>query len=546
MASDNFRIQPYKLPDFSDSDNEGQGSSFEAPPESDPASDFKPLAFNSEGDAQSDFTQPETEQSDTNKKIELSENFKSNEFIQEESLLTNAEAYAKTIREGAELYSEQLKAEADNRYAEAERIKQEADEIKLAAEENARQLIQNATAQVQQIRDEGYQDGFQQGQNDGMNQRYADSEALAQQVESVLSQLKNLRNIVRFQAEQDMVQMALLIAKKVVIEEITARPEIVDEITKDLLRETDTLGKVRAFVNPDDYEFLMNSKANLEKYMDEEQALILQPSLEAEPGSIFIETDEDLVNFTFQKQFEDVEELLSRKLSERHAGMYNVDIDSYDMASLPEAPISDENGISEENYSDETISDMDQRTTEVLDDAENLDAGTEEASLPELLSDTEENILQKDDSDDPESTQQDFAVDYQEQTTQFEEPSETQINEFESGETIETSQENFADETTGEPQGDEAFYPDTEPDEPTGFETEDVLERTEAESQSTEEIVQDESFDTIEDETTFSEENNIETPSEENISFEEEIEEQIEVPPDNENVTETEEFMAES
>jgi hypothetical protein len=62
---------------------------------------------------------------------------------------------------------------------------------------------------------------------------------------------------------------------------------------------------------------------------------VLKVNQEAEPGSIFIETDDDVLNFTFQQQFEQIEEELSQRLAERQVQMHSVDMDAYDFA-VPE------------------------------------------------------------------------------------------------------------------------------------------------------------------------------------------------------------------
>ena len=53
-----------------------------------------------------------------------------------------------------------------------------------------------------------------------IEKRYTEAAPLVERVEEVLGQLASLRQIVRFQGEQELVQMALLLAKRVVIEEI--------------------------------------------------------------------------------------------------------------------------------------------------------------------------------------------------------------------------------------------------------------------------------------------------------------------------------------
>ena len=151
----------------------------------------------------------------------------------------------------------------------------------------------------------------------------------------VIEQLSNLRQVVRFQAEQELVQLAVLIAKQVVVQELMINPEMLQNILVKALREIESKGKIQVFLHPEDYEFMKNTGVNLDQYMGEEQTLVLKVNQEAEPGSIFIETDDDVLNFTFQQQFEQIEEELSQRLAERQVQMHSVDMDAYDFA-VPE------------------------------------------------------------------------------------------------------------------------------------------------------------------------------------------------------------------
>jgi hypothetical protein len=46
-----------------------------------------------------------------------------------------------------------------------------------------------------------------------------------------------------------------------------------------------------------------------------------------------MESDEEVINFHFQKRFEELEELLSNELSERHARLEEVDMDAYNYSN---------------------------------------------------------------------------------------------------------------------------------------------------------------------------------------------------------------------
>ena len=68
-------------------------------------------------------------------------------------------------------------------------------------------MIDEARAEVQGIKDEAFKEGFEKGLQEGIEKRYTEAAPLVERVEEVLGQLANLRQIVRFQGEQELVQM---------------------------------------------------------------------------------------------------------------------------------------------------------------------------------------------------------------------------------------------------------------------------------------------------------------------------------------------------
>ncbi|MBF0287805.1 MAG: hypothetical protein HQM14_08305 [SAR324 cluster bacterium] len=356
------QIQVYDLPEFTtdtpepaedeeESESAGQDLFAEdtedegGPPPVDPGAGFNPAVFETgtRDQAGKVIEIKEEAVNEEDEMIATSERFSSTEFTVETTLLTNSENYAETIREGARIYSERMHKEADDIHQKAEDVLKEAEAIKQAAEEEKNKLIAEAEAQVESIKDTAYQEGLAAGQISGTDLRYKELEPQVAQINDLIEQLSRLRQIIRFQGEQELLQLATLIAKKVVYEELTVNPEVLYNITRLSIQEIESLGKIRILVHPDDYDFLVNAKAKLEQYIKEEQTLVIRPNIDAEPGGILIETDETIINFHFQKQFEHIEEVLSRALNERQSHLHSVDMDAHDFSLPPtEAATEDE------------------------------------------------------------------------------------------------------------------------------------------------------------------------------------------------------------
>jgi flagellar assembly protein FliH len=298
-------------------------------------SSFKPLTFDVEGGS-ADFVAAVSVDAENGKtdaeKIQLSKGFKNVEFFQENSLLTNAEEFAKSIRSGAKLYKTQLLSKIEEQASDTERIYQETISENQEAEKERKNLLSSTKEKVEEIKSKAYQEGFESGIQQGIQQRYDEAEPLVSQISSVLAQLNSLRQVVRFQAEEELVKLALQIAKNVVAKEIKLNNSVIKNIVQAALQETEVQGKIYLFLHPDDYEFLVDSKSDLERYLSDEQSLVLRQNPEMKAGSIYVESDEEIISRSIDGQFDKLEESLTQQTENRHSHLTEVDIDAHDFS----------------------------------------------------------------------------------------------------------------------------------------------------------------------------------------------------------------------
>ncbi|MDP7621240.1 MAG: FliH/SctL family protein, partial [SAR324 cluster bacterium] len=144
-----------------------------------------------------------------------------------------------------------------------------------------------------------------------------------------------LRKVVRFQAEKELVKLALQISKNIVAEEIKLNQNVIKNIVQSALQETEVQGKIYLYLNPDDYEFLLKSKTELECYLSEEQNLVIRQNPEMTPGSINVESDEEIISRSIEEQFKLIEDNLNEQIENRQAHLNKVDIDAHDFNLTP-------------------------------------------------------------------------------------------------------------------------------------------------------------------------------------------------------------------
>ena len=168
---DQSDFKPFTLTDFevdiappsisasstSEKENGEDGASISGVEVSDSLASFRPLTFDVEGDS-AEFISAVSADSENVKtdaeKIQLSKGFKTAEFFQENSLLTNAEDFAESIRSGAKLYKTQLLTQIEEQASNTERIFQKTVTENQEAEQERKNLLSSTEEKVEEITDQ--------------------------------------------------------------------------------------------------------------------------------------------------------------------------------------------------------------------------------------------------------------------------------------------------------------------------------------------------------------------------------------------------------
>ncbi|MDT8446773.1 MAG: FliH/SctL family protein [bacterium] len=245
--------------------------------------------------------------------------FTSNAFVEEGSLLTNVEEYSKRIRSEADRQAKLIMRNADLALSEAEETLAHAQIRREEAEKDALAMVEKAEASVEEIERAAYEVGHAKGYEAGLELARKDSAELAVQVTDLLAELKDLRITLAHQHETEIVQQTLLMAKKVVHEELKTRPEFVLNLIKTALKHFEGLGKVRITVHPVEYDFLAKHKPELEAYLEEGQYLTFRKSESVSASGPVVETDFARVQMDLNQQFEEIERVLGDCLDERRS-----------------------------------------------------------------------------------------------------------------------------------------------------------------------------------------------------------------------------------
>jgi flagellar assembly protein FliH len=120
----------------------------------------------------------------------------------------------------------------------------------------AQGIIKEAKSKAQHIERQAYEEGFLQGQKDGREVGERSLEQQVQQFQDLVNALVQEKEELYRQRELELVDLVLLISRKVVVRELKIQPEAIQEIVAagfNLLSDSED---VKLHINPQDHELL--------------------------------------------------------------------------------------------------------------------------------------------------------------------------------------------------------------------------------------------------------------------------------------------------
>lgn len=210
-----------------------------------------------------------------------------------EAAKSAAEREAEAILNEARLAAAQILAQA------------EAQAAGLLAQE--RQNVQALlAAEAEQAKALGYQDGMAEG----IRQAEADCAGMLQAGEEQYRSAVEERRRYLAEAEPMIVDLALEIAKKIIIRESSADRSFVVDVVRTALEELHDGGKVEVRVHPDDHEVVQQSREQLRKAVPGQSELLIIKDLSVEAGGCVVCTAFGNIDARIDTQLEEVRKAL--------------------------------------------------------------------------------------------------------------------------------------------------------------------------------------------------------------------------------------------
>ncbi len=136
-----------------------------------------------------------------------------------------------------------------------EEAEAEAKKILLAAQQEAEQLIATAQMQVDTIKQQAHEQGLQEARAQVDSEVNAAVEVLRSKLTNTLNELEQVYGLIATRAEQDLVQLSLAMARKIVHREVQTDRDIVLTLARVALSRLHPRAVATVRLHPDDYAY---------------------------------------------------------------------------------------------------------------------------------------------------------------------------------------------------------------------------------------------------------------------------------------------------
>jgi flagellar assembly protein FliH len=212
---------------------------------------------------------------------------------------------------------------AEKNEQELQRALEEADIIRKEANEEYEQLQGKMNEEIlasqkyaeeiyKQAEENGYNEGFQHGLQEGQKQY----EALINDAKNVVEASKTDHFERLEEAETVIVELALKVAEKIVAEKITDQPDYWISLVKEVINEVREEEQVKLYIHPSWYEVTLAHKEELRLLLPNCQSLYIYPDIHLEENGCTIETRYGKINASVDSQLTEIKDALLEKLKE--------------------------------------------------------------------------------------------------------------------------------------------------------------------------------------------------------------------------------------
>ncbi len=191
---------------------------------------------------------------------------------------------------------------------ETETVRLENEQLVERAKLEVERMVKAAEMRVNEIEHEAYQKGYDAGRDLGFKDGEAEIRRLVDRLGTVIGRAIDIRGKLVRDSEKQMVDMVLMIARKVVKDEIAERKEIVINNIHGAIKRIQDKDRIDIRVNFADLDLTTAHKEELIKLIESLREVNIYEDSRIERGGCIIETNTGAIDARISTQFKQIEE----------------------------------------------------------------------------------------------------------------------------------------------------------------------------------------------------------------------------------------------
>ena len=237
------------------------------------------------------------------------EQFKKDWEIEKQQLLAKAQEEAEQIIHNAENAAfEEIKRKTDQAAIIKTEAETKAQEIIREAEAKAREIVAQGEVEKQKTVGTAYKEGFDKGSEDGYKEGQMEVNRLIDRLHTILEKTLDKRQEILDETEQQIVELVLLIARKVVKVISETQRNVVMQNVLQSLRRVKGRGDVTIRVNLADVQLTSEHTKDFMEAVESIKNITVAEDSSVEKGGCIIETDFGAIDARISSQLNELEQ----------------------------------------------------------------------------------------------------------------------------------------------------------------------------------------------------------------------------------------------
>lgn len=227
------------------------------------------------------------------------------------NLLSKAREEANSIIEKSKQASfNELQKATEEANRKMEQLKTDSERELERGKFEAEKIIKEAELKASEIEHEAYKRGHESGRDEGYKDGQSEVMRLIDRLATVVAKAVDVRDEIISSSEKLMTEMILMIARKVIKDEIVERREVVINNIKEAMRRIKDRDRINIRVNFADLDMTTAHKDELIKMMETLKKINIYEDSRIERGGCIIETDIGAIDARISVQLDAIEEAI--------------------------------------------------------------------------------------------------------------------------------------------------------------------------------------------------------------------------------------------